>query len=164
MKPLVVQFFVPAKQYKTPDYNNIGVSQELFDYSVKSVKQYAKKYDLSYKLVTDQKINWIHPTFERFDLFFNDAWWKNYTHILYLDTDVIVWPRAPNIFNEYWGADSFKPVRDRIALRQGLTLHKNNAKGTCLEKFKSETLRNNRFNAGVFMLTKNSVDKYNICV
>ena len=159
MKPLIVQFFVPAKQYKDPTYNQIGVSEELYEYSVKSVKQYAKKYNLNYKLVTDQKINWIHPTFERFDLFFNDQWWKDYTHILYLDTDVIVWPKAPNVFDEYQSADSFKPVRDRIALRHSLRLHKNNAKGTCLEKFKPETLQKNRFNAGVFMLTKNSVDK-----
>ena len=31
MKPLIVQFFVPAKEYKDPTYNQIGVNDELLN-------------------------------------------------------------------------------------------------------------------------------------
>ena len=89
MKPLVVQFFVPAKEYKDPTYNQIGVNEELFEYSVRSVKEYCEKFKIDYKLITNPTINHVHPTFERFDLFFNSKWWEDYTHILYLDTDII---------------------------------------------------------------------------
>ena len=106
MKPLVVQFFVPANKYKDPTYNQIGVNDELFAYSVTSVKKYCEKYKIDYKLITEPTINHVHPTFERFDLFFNNEWWKDYTHILYLDTDVIVWERSPNVFEKYPGDDS----------------------------------------------------------
>jgi lipopolysaccharide biosynthesis glycosyltransferase len=156
---LIVQFFVSVENYAEPSYNQIGVNQELYKYSTLSVEQYAKRIDADYKLVSQPKLNWVHPTFERFDLFFNDDWWENYDHILYLDTDVIVWPNAPNIFVEYPSKDNFKPVYDRIARKNSLSFHKNLAKGTCLEKFAPEILRTSRFNAGVFMLNKKSVDK-----
>lgn len=156
MKPLIVQFFVPAKNYADPTYNQISVNEELYEYSVKSIKLYAEKYNIDYKLVSEAKINFIHPTFERFDLFFNPKWWDDYTHILYLDTDVIVWPDAPNVFDEYPDDESFKPVHDRIALKNNLQYHKKRAEGTCLEKFEPGMLQQSRFNAGVFMLTKKS--------
>ena len=100
-KNLVVQFFVPSSKYKDPTYNQIGVNEELYKYPTTSVEQYAKNIGADYKLVTKAKINHVHPTFERFDLFFNHKWWETYEHILYLDTDVIVWPSAPNIFKTY---------------------------------------------------------------
>ena len=89
-KNLVVQFFVPSSKYKDPTYNQIGVNEELYKYSTTSVEQYAKNIGADYKLVTKAKINHVHPTFERFDLFLNHKWWETYEHILYLDTDVIV--------------------------------------------------------------------------
>lgn len=159
MKPLVVQFFVPAKEYKDPTYNQIGVNDELFEYSVKSVKEYCEKFKIDYKLITKPTINHIHPTFERFDLFFNSKWWEDYTHILYLDTDIIVWKKSPNVFEEYPSDDSFKPVQDRIAMKNSIRYHEDRKKGTCLEKFDAGTLQKSRFNAGVFMLTKKAVDK-----
>ena len=159
MKPLIVQFFVPAKEYTDPTYNQIGVNEELYKYSVKSIKKYAKTYGIDYKMISKAKINHVHPTFERFDLFFNNDWWKKYTHILYLDTDVIIWPNSPNVFDEYNCVDSFKPVHDRIAKNKTLLYHKERAKGTCLEKFKPSQLRQSRFNAGVFMLTEKSAKK-----
>ena len=158
-KNLVVQFFVPPSKYKDPTYNQIGVNEELYKYSTTSVEQYAKNIGADYKLVTKAKINHVHPTFERFDLFFNHKWWETYEHILYLDTDVIVWPSAPNIFKTYPSNKKFKPVMDRIAKKNDSQYHKKRAKGTCLEKFDPNTLRQNRFNAGVFMLNKTSVEK-----
>ena len=157
-KNLIVQFFVSVEKYSDPTYNQIGINEELYNYSTISVKQYAKRIGADYKLITEPKINWVHPTFERFDLFFNDEWWKQYDNILYLDTDVITWPTAPNVFAEYPSTQSFKPVFDRIARKNTLEYHKQRAKGTCLEKFDANILQANRFNAGVFMLNKHCVD------
>ena len=157
-KNLIVQFFVSADGYKEPTYNQIGVNEELYKYSTISVKKYSEKIDADYQLVTEAKINFIHPTFERFDLFFNDEWWKTYDHILYLDTDVIVWPDSPNVFVEYPSMDAFKPVFDRIARKNSIQYHEARAKGTCLEQFSPSILQQSRFNAGVFMLNKNCVE------
>ena len=157
-KNLIVQFFVSVEKYSDPTYNQIGINEELYKYSTISVKQYAKRIGVDYKLITEPKINWVHPTFERFDLFFNDEWWKQYDNILYLDTDVIAWPTAPNVFEEYPSTHSFKPVFDRIARKNTLEYHRQRANGTCLEKFDASVLKANRFNAGVFMLNKHCVD------
>jgi len=155
---LVVQFFVPVDKYTDPTYNQIGVNEELYRYSTISVEQYAKRIGADYKLMTKPVINWIHPTFERFDLFFNQEWWQRYDNILYLDTDVIVWPTAPDVFQQYPSTESFKPVFDRIARKNTSEYHEKRAKDTCLEKFAPEILKQNRFNAGVFMLNKHCVD------
>jgi lipopolysaccharide biosynthesis glycosyltransferase len=147
-----------VEKYSDPTYNQIGINEELYKYSTISVEQYAKRIGVDYKLITEPKINWVHPTFERFDLFFNDEWWKQYDNILYLDTDVIAWPTAPNVFEEYPSTQSFKPVFDRIARKNTLEYHTQRANGTCLEKFDASILKANRFNAGVFMLNKHCVD------
>jgi len=157
-KNLIVQFFVSVEKYSDPTYNQIGINEELYKYSTISIEQYAKRIGVDYKLITEPKINWVHPTFERFDLFFNDEWWKQYDNILYLDTDVIAWPTAPNVFEEYPSTQSFKPVFDRIARKNTLEYHTQRANGTCLEKFDASILKANRFNAGVFMLNKHCVD------
>lgn len=157
-KNLIVQFFVSVEKYSDPTYNQIGINEELYKYSTISVEQYANRIGVDYKLITEPKINWVHPTFERFDLFFNDEWWKQYDNILYLDTDVIAWPTAPNVFEQYPSTQSFKPVFDRIARKNTLEYHTQRANGTCLEKFDADVLKANRFNAGVFMLNKHCVD------
>lgn len=156
---LIIQFFVSVDNYTEPEYNQIGVNEELYKYSTLSVEKYAQRIGCEYKLVNEAKINWVHPTFERFDLFFNSEWWKEYNQILYLDTDVIVWPDAPDVFEQYPSLETFKPVYDRIAMKNSLQYHKQRAKGTCLEKFDPAVLQMNRFNAGVFMLNQSSVNK-----
>ena len=161
---LIIQFFVSVDKYAEPEYNQIGVNEELYKYSTLSVEKYAQRIGCEYKLVNEAKINWIHPTFERFDLFFNEEWWKEYDHILYLDTDVIVWPTAPNVFEQYPSLETFKPVYDRIARKNSIEYHKERAMGTCLEKFDPSVLQANRFNAGVFMLNQVSVDKMKQCL
>lgn len=156
MRNCIVQFHVSAKSYRDPTYNNIGVNEQLFEYSVKSVKNYANKIDCDYQLINEKRIDWKHPTFERFDLFFNDDWWNKYSNILYLDTDLIVWPDAPDIFRMYADESSFKICTDRIALRRSPEWHKKNVRNSALDDFSGETLQQNRFNAGVFMLNRNS--------
>lgn len=158
MKNCVVQFHISADTFKNPHYNNIGVNEEILPLSLRSVEMYAKKHGADYMLIQDKRIDWIHPTFERFDLFFNDDWYEQYDNILYLDTDLIVWPDAPDIFQLYPSDKSFKVCKDRIAERVTANVHKARVQNTPLDCFDGETLRHNRFNAGVFMVNKNSAD------
>jgi len=154
----IVQFHINSNKYVVPDYNNIGVNEELFRCSLISVKEYAKRINCDYVLVEDKRINHKHPTFERFDLFFNNNWWEKYEHILYLDTDLIVWPDSPDIFKMYTNTTTFKPCEDRIAKRRSTEWHKEYVKDIVLKEFPGETLQQNRFNAGVFMLNKHSAN------
>jgi len=155
-KNLVVQFFMKPEGFSDPEYNRLRNNNELLKYSLKSAELYANKIHADYRLVTEPKVNWKHPTFERFDLFYNDGWWEEYDQILYLDTDVIVWPDAPSVFELYVDLDSFKPVVDKRALRKSDAWHHSIIKNTCLEGFDINTLRNKRFNAGVFVVTEKS--------
>lgn len=158
MKNCVVQFHIPAERFSNPSYNNIGVNEQLMKYSLYSVEQYANRVGADYRLIQQKKINWIHPTFERFDLFFNNEWYDNYDNILYLDTDLIVWPDAPDIFEMYPNNKSFKVCTDRIAQRLIPAEHEKKVKGSALDCFDGNTLRYNRFNAGVFMVNRESAD------
>jgi len=144
--------------FPQPNFVNIKVNKELLEYSKKSSKLYANKCGANYILINKPKINHIHPTFERFDLFSNMEWWKKYDHILYLDTDVICWPSAPNIFEMYSNKESFKVCEDRIAKKKSTSWHEQREKDTILSNFKPEVLRTNRFNAGVFMLNEYSAN------
>jgi lipopolysaccharide biosynthesis glycosyltransferase len=144
--------------FPQPNFVNIKVNEELLEYSKKSSKLYANKCGANYILINKPKINHIHPTFERFDLFSNMEWWKKYDHILYLDTDVICWPSSPNIFEMYSNKESFKVCEDRIAKKKSTSWHEQREKDTILSNFKPEVLRTNRFNAGVFMLNEYSAN------
>jgi lipopolysaccharide biosynthesis glycosyltransferase len=144
--------------FPQPNFVNIKVNKELLEYSKKSSKLYANKCGANYILINKPKINHIHPTFERFDLFSNMEWWKKYDHILYLDTDVICWPSSPNIFEMYSNKESFKVCEDRIAKKKSTSWHEQREKDTILSNFKPEVLRTNRFNAGVFMLNEYSAN------
>jgi hypothetical protein len=154
MRTLVIQFFMEPKSFEEPNFVNIGLDRELLEYSKLSARLYAKKCKADYKLITEPKINYKHPTFERMDLFHNNEWWDKYDQILYLDTDVICWPKAPNIFEMYPNLDSFKPVDDRKAMLKSPEWHVEREKDSILKKFDGVTLRTKRFNAGVLMLTR----------
>jgi hypothetical protein len=142
--------------FSKPNFVNIKINKELLEYSKKSARLYAEKCQVDYILVDQPRIKHVHPTFERFDLFFNKTWWEKYNHILYLDTDVICWPDAPNIFNMYTNKETFKVCEDRTALRRSEEWHKEFDKNTILDQFNPKILRKERFNAGVFMLNQYS--------
>lgn len=159
MKNCIVQFHIDSNRYEKPDYNDLGVNAKLFEISVKSVKAYAKKINVAYEMISEPRINYIHPTFERFDLFENPAWFERYDNILYLDTDLVVWPDAPDIFSQYPDTTKFKVAEDRIAMKRTASWHENKVKDQRLNEFDGNTLQNNRFNAGVFMLNKQSASQ-----
>ena len=96
MKNLIVQIFMDKKGWEEENRLDAQSEQVLFLSNV-LVKNYEKKINSDYKLITKTIINFKHPTWERFQLF-ADEWINNYDNILYLDTDIFTWPEAPNIF------------------------------------------------------------------
>ena len=158
MKNCIVQFYMPTDGYSNPNFVNIKVNQELLEYSKLSSARYAERCGADYVLIDKPSIGHVHPTFERFDLFFNQSWWKKYDQILYLDTDVICWPNSPNIFQLYQNKKTFKVCQDRTALIKSTQWHKQQEKNTILSQFDPNIIRNKRFNAGVFILNSYSAE------
>jgi len=155
----IVQYFMAPQTFSQPKFNNLGLNEELLEYSKLSAQKYAEKIGCDYVLIDTPTINHRHPTFERFDLWYNSIWWKKYTHVLYIDTDVICWPEAPDIFQMYPDTVSFKPCDDPLAKKRSIQHHQNTSKNTCLEKYDPKILQQKRFNAGVFMLNSQCVEK-----
>lgn len=156
MKKCIIQFYMSTNGFSNPNFVNIKINEELLAYSKLSSSIYADKCGAEYVLIDKPRINHVHPTFERFDLFLNQEWWKKYDQILYLDTDVICWPESPNIFDMYPNKKTFKICEDRTALNKSSKWHKQQEKHTILAQFDPEIIRKRRFNAGVFMLNSYS--------
>ena len=76
MKKCIVQYWIPSSEYSDPEYNNLLKEKEqknLVELSTKSFQDYAEKYGHDFIKITEKKINFKHPTFERFDLWLNDC-------------------------------------------------------------------------------------------
>ena len=73
-----------------------------YDYSIKSWQQYAKKYDCELfvlnELVADLEYMTPHWT-KMYILDILDANEIEYDQVLYVDSDTIITPNAPNIFD-----------------------------------------------------------------
>ena len=136
MKNLIVQIYVDTKKYENP--NLLPSFDNLSETSFTLARQYAKKTNSSYLLLTDAYINHIHPTYERFRLFEEPRWTDEYDHVLYLDSDVFIYQDSPNIFEMYAEVNEFKVCTHWSNYRYGIE-----------EK---------SFNAGVFMMNKYSRD------
>ena len=108
MKNIIVQIFINKKDWEEEDRLN-WQNDEVFELSQILVKYYASQIGAEYYLITKSKINFKHPTWERFQLF-SEEWVNKYSNILYLDTDVFTWPWAPNIF-EFIKNDSFNVAK-----------------------------------------------------
>ena len=88
MKNLIVQIFMDKKGWEEENRLDAQSEQVLFLSNV-LVKNYAKKINSDYKLITKPIINFKHPTWERFQLF-DDQWVNNYDNILILEDDFIL--------------------------------------------------------------------------
>jgi len=100
MKNLVIQYYIDTNKYSAPTFNNLKPSP-IEQYSSYSFKKYCDKYSIDYLKITEPKLGFKHPTWERFDLWCDRSWWDKYDQILYVDSDVIALPHSPNIFDEY---------------------------------------------------------------
>tara|TARA_R100001163_G_C5058292_1_gene194889 strand:+ start:118 stop:873 length:756 start_codon:yes stop_codon:yes gene_type:complete len=105
MRNLVIQYYIDIRKYSQPEFNNLKPSP-MEEYSRHSFKLYCKKHDLEYLRITEPKLGFKHPTWERFDLWMDRSWWDKYDQIMYVDSDVIALPHAPNIFEEYPSIDT----------------------------------------------------------
>ena len=99
MKTAIVQIYVDLKGYSNPEW--LPKYDELSKISFDLTKKYCQKINAEYFLITDARINYIHPTYERFTLFEDSSWTEKFDQILYLDSDVFIYNNAPNIFEMY---------------------------------------------------------------
>lgn len=102
MRNLIWQFHVDLKSgYHGPFRKKMAMASSAL------ASFYAMKYANEYKL--DCYSKWHHngyhggPAMERFQLF--EESYDIYDYILYLDTDILISPEAPNVFSEYNGSD-----------------------------------------------------------
>ena len=161
MKKCIVQYWIPSSEYSEPRYNNLLQANEqksLVKLSTKSFKKYADKYGHDFKRIDKKKINFRHPTFERFDLWLDDSWWKEYDEIMYVDCDVFAMPDAPDIFQNYKSLDTFK-VCDHPAFQMATKPEQiNHIYHGLLKKCKLDDVKYYGFQPGVFILTKPARD------
>lgn len=143
---VIVQIYVSLDKYGAT--NLLPKFDDISNVSIQLAKRYAKKINAEYVLITEPKINFIHPTYERFTLFEDPYWTNNFENVLYLDSDVFIYADAPDIFSMYPTTDKFKICThwDEFRIKR---------KYGDLEKSPKKPAA---FNAGVFMLNKKSRD------
>ena len=71
-----------------------------YDKCLKSVNDYCKKYSIKHFVSFEKKINKSHLMFEKYQFLslLNDS---TIDRILYVDADIMITPKAKNIFEEY---------------------------------------------------------------
>ena len=159
MRNLVIQYYIDIQKYSQPGFNNLKPSP-MEEYSRHSFQQYCKKFDIEYLRITEPKLAFKHPTWERFDLWMDRSWWDKYDQIMYVDSDVIALPHAPNIFADYPNIDNklktcYYP-KFRGATPQGA---KNNQRVNPLaDNYSGETICKRFVQPGVMMLNKVSTE------
>jgi hypothetical protein len=156
VKNLIIQYYIDTKLYDLPEYNNLRPS-EIEKYSSHSFKQYAKRIGADYIKIEQPILKYKHPTWERLDLWLSDHWWEKYDKILYVDSDVVALPHAPDVFSTHPDSSKFKVAAYRkwreSTPSQCIKLAEHNP---LMKKFSGEQLKQRCFQCGVFILTKNS--------
>jgi len=153
MRNLVIQYYIDIQKYTQPGYNNLKPSP-IEEYSTHSFKQYCGKFDLDYCRITEPKINFKHPTWERFDLWTDTSWWDRYEQIMYVDSDVVALPGAPNVFELYKDLDTFKFARYNRYRKMPVEVHASSNRDTIFKDIDPAVIQKKRFQTGVFILTK----------
>ena len=153
MRNLVIQYYIDIQKYTQPGYNNLKPSP-IEEYSTHSFKQYCGKFDLDYCRITEPKINFKHPTWERFDLWTDPSWWDRYEQIMYVDSDVVALPDAPNVFELYKDLDTFKFARYNRYRKMPVEIHASSNRDTIFKDIDPAIIQKKRFQTGVFILTK----------
>lgn len=159
MRTLIIQYYIDVNLYDIPQYNNLTPSP-IEKYSQYAFEQYAKKYNIKFRRVTQPKLRWKHPTWERMDLWTDKSWWDQYDQICYVDSDIIPLPWAGNIFEQFKDLDAFK-VCDYMRFSN------NDAKGAkqrcsnnpLMDPIPGEVLKEKCWQSGLFILSQTSADK-----
>ena len=155
MKTAIVQYYINPAHYSDPNFNNLLSDMEpLADISQRSFRSYAERCGADFHHITQPKLGYRHPTYERFDLWLDSSWWDRYEQILYVDSDVFAMPGAPNIFDQYPDLDTFK-VTDAPGMVQ-------NGDKKVLQGILADASIEQRkmygFQTGVFVLTRHSAE------
>ena len=155
MKNLVIQYYIDTKKYSHPSFNNLYASP-MEEYSRYSFQRYCKKFNLDYLKITEPKLGFKHPTWERFDLWLDRSWWEKYDQIMYVDSDVIAFDHAPNIFLDYPTIDNRLKTawypKFRVATPEGAKL--NQRVNPLADLYTGETIRDRFVQPGVIILNK----------
>ena len=88
-KNLVIQYYIDVKKYSQPGFNNLKPSP-METYSRNSFQKYCEKFNLDYLRITEPKLAFKHPTWERFDLWVDRSWYDRYEQILSAESTWIV--------------------------------------------------------------------------
>ena len=158
MKTLIIQYYIDINLYSQPEFNGIGPT-DVEKYSEYSFKKYCNKYGHDFLRVTEPNFGYMHPTWERFDLWFNKKWLDKYDQILYVDTDVFALDHAPDIFAQYNDPDTFKSPAYRKYRGMALNTIKNNFKDTIIKDCNPQKVRDIFFQTGVWMVTRSVRDQ-----
>ena len=160
MKKCIVQYWIQADQYSQPDYNALLKKSEEFDAnefagrSASSFQAYADKYGHDFIRIEKKKLDFKHPTFERFDLWLDDTWWEKYDEIMYVDSDVFAMPDALDVFLQYPEPGMLK-VCDHPGFQQAKEDDQiEHIYHGLLKECTLDQVRHYGFQAGVFIITK----------
>lgn len=155
MRNLVIQYYIDVRKYSQPGFNNLGPSP-MEEYSRHSFQKYCEKFGLDYLRITKPKLNFKHPTWERFDLWIDRSWWDKYDQIMYVDSDVIAFEHAPDIFKAYPTIDNhLKTVyypKFRDAGPEGAKY--NQRVNPLAEQYSGQTISSRFVQPGVMILNK----------
>ena len=157
MKNLVIQYYIDINLYDQPTFNGISPTS-VEKYSKHSFKKYCKKYGHDFIQITNPVFHYMHPTWERFDLWFNSKWLDEYDQVLYVDTDVFALDHASDIFAQYTDTATFKsPAYKKY---RGLSAGniKSKFNNTILKDCDPKKVSDTFFQTGVWMLTKQARD------
>jgi len=161
MKNLVIQYYIDINLYpevkkNSPSWLKIQ-STNTEKYSEYSFKKYCAKYGHDFLRVSEPALLFRHPTWERFDLFFNNKWLDEYDQILYVDTDVFAFDHAPDIFNHNLGIKSFKsPAYTKYRGMNDSQIK--SSMHTIFDNCDLDSIRKVFFQSGVWMINKNCRD------
>ena len=101
----------------------------------------------------------MHPTWERFDLWFNKKWLDKYDQILYVDTDVFALDHAPDIFAKYNDLDTFKSPEYKKYRRNSPATIRSKFNNTILKDCDPKKVSDTFFQTGVWMVTRSVRDQ-----
>ena len=158
MKNLIIQYYIDINLYSQPTFNGISPSATE-KYSEYSFKKYCAKFGHDFLRVTKPNFGYMHPTWERFDLWFNSKWLDEYDQVLYVDTDVFALDHAPDIFAQYNDPDTFKSPTYKKYRRFSTSDIKNIFKDTIIKDCDPEKVKKQMFQPGVWIVTRSVRDQ-----
>jgi hypothetical protein len=159
MKNLIIQYYIDTQKYSQPSFNNLYASP-MEEYSRYSFQLYCKKYDIDYIRITEPKLGFKHPTWERFDLWIDRSWWEKYDQIMYVDSDVIAFEHAPNVFKEYPTIDCHlkSPYYQKMRDAGPSGAKRNQRMNPLADNYSGETISKKFIQPGVILLNKLSTE------